>query len=203
MSSLVGRLGEIYAMSKVLVLDGVLPDPEAYRATALARTFETINVGAMFHGISLAGDDPTLPDWIAQRFGLDSRLTFFRKSPEGQIEPNFIHTDCDMGEWTAILYLTPEPPEGDGTTFWRHTASGRIAIESGPTSPENLAEVLEWRDRDRWEPWCTVAARFNRLLVFPSAYYHSRALEANYGVGNTARLTQVLFGVGSLEGISL
>lgn len=182
----------------VLVFDDVLPDPDTYRAAALARTFETVDVGAQFHGIAFCGDEPTIPAWIAARFGLPSVLSFFRQSPEGQIEPNFIHTDCDMGEWTAILYLMPNPPAGDGTTFWRHRPTGQIATLTGATSEDNLAEVLAWRDVGQWEPWQTVAARFNRLVVFPSTYYHSRALEANYGAGDTARLTQVTFGTGTL-----
>lgn len=180
------------------VFDDVLPDPEAYRAAALARTFQTLDVGAKFHGIAL-GADETLPALVAAWCpALTPTLTFFRQSPAGQVEPNFIHTDCDMGEWTAILFLTPDPPEGDGTTFWRHLVTGQIATKSGATSEANLDEVLAWRDRALWEPWQTVEARFNRVVVFPAAYYHSRALEANYGTGDGARLTQVLFGVGAL-----
>lgn len=187
----------------VRVFDDVLLDPDAYRAAALARDFKTIDVGAMFHGIALCGDEPTLPAWVFDRFGLHSSLSFFRQSPEGQIEPNFIHTDCDMGEWTAILYLTPNPPAGDGTTFWRNLETGQIATTSGATSEENLAEVLAWRDRALWKPWRTVEARYNRVVMFPSTYYHSRALEQNYGQGDGARLTQVLFGIGSLEAVCL
>lgn len=183
----------------VLVFDDVLPDPEGYRQAALLRQFGTVDVGAQFHGIAFCGDDPTLPAWIADRFGVSTDLTFFRHSPAGQLEPNFIHTDCDMGEWTAILYLTPNPPAGDGTTFWRHVQTGQIATMTGATSEANLAEVLAWRDRSQWEPWQTVEARFNRVVVFPSTYYHSRALEDNYGEGDTARLTQVLFGPGALK----
>lgn len=181
-----------------LVFDHVLVDPDAYRAAALAREFKTIDVGAQFHGIALGGDD-TLPAFVTAHWpSLVPALTFFRQSPEGQIEPNYIHTDCDMGEWTAILYLTPTPPQGDGTTFWRARQTGQIASATGATSEANLAEVLAWRDRSQWEPWHHVEARYNRVVVFPSAYYHSRAIEANYGAGTTARLTQVLFGTGAI-----
>ena len=51
-------------------------------------------------------------------------LSFFRKSPAGQEEPHWIHTDVDMGDWTALLYLNPDPPAGDGTVFWTHLATG-------------------------------------------------------------------------------
>lgn len=181
-------------MTEPLVFDDVLPDPDAYRSAALARAFQTVDVGAQFHGIALGGD-ATLPALVTARCPwFVPTLTFLRQSPAGQIEPNYIHTDCDMGDVTAILYLTPDPPEGDGTTFWRHRATGQIATQTGPTGVDNLAEVLAWRDLALWEPWHQVAARYNRVVVFPAAYYHSRSIEANYGVGASARLTQVLFG---------
>lgn len=185
------------------VLDNALLDPLAYRSAALAREFGTVDVGAKFHGMAL-GADRALAYFIELNFlGLDPQLTFFRKSPADQSEPNFIHTDCDMGDWTAILYLTPNPPLDDGTTFWRHRKSGRIATATGATSDANLAETLAWRDRTQWEPWRTVAAAFNRVVLFPATYYHSRALEANYGEGDSARLIQVLFGTGMVpEGAS-
>jgi Family of unknown function (DUF6445) len=182
----------------VRVFDDALADPVAYRQAALRRTFATLDVGAQFHGMSLCPDDPTVPAWMLTRYGVPTSVTFFRQSPAGQAEPNFIHTDCDMGEWTAILYLTPDPAPGDGTTFWRRISTGQIATDTGATSDANLDEVLAWRDLAQWEPWMTVDARFNRIVVFPSAYYHSRALRDNYGEGNTARLIQVAFGVGTL-----
>lgn len=183
---------------RIHIIDNALHLPRLYRNVALARKFETVDVGAKFHGIAL-GADSLLPTLVASHFPmLTPALSFFRQSPEGQIEPNFIHTDCDMGEWTALLYLTPNPPPDDGTTFWRHRATGAIETATGATSDDNLAETLAWRDRAQWEPWRTVAAVFNRVVVFPATYYHSRAIEANYGTGKDARLVQVLFGTGQV-----
>jgi hypothetical protein len=184
---------------RILVFDDVLVDPHAYRAAALARAFTSVDVGAVFHGIAMAGDDPTLADIIVAQFpALRPTLTFFRQSPEGQVEPNFIHDDCDMGAWTAILYLTIDPPEGDGTAFWRHTATGSVATTFGETTEEKIPEVLAWRDLSQWTCWHRVPAAFNRIVLFPAPYYHSRALAENYGRGASARLTQVLFGLGDL-----
>lgn len=183
---------------RIYVFDNALHDPCAYRIAALAREFGTVDVGAKFHGIAL-GADATLAYIVESLFpALKPQLSFFRQSHAGQPEPNFIHTDCDMGDWTAILYLTPNPPMDDGTTFWRHRQTGAIETRTGATSEQNLAETLAWRDRSQWEPWRTVAAVFNRVVVFPACYYHSRALEANYGTGEHARLTQVLFGTGTV-----
>jgi hypothetical protein len=108
------------------------------------------------------------------------------------VEPNDIHTDVDMGEWTGLLYLNPIPPEKDGTDFWRHRASG--TIESAVPHERSI----EGRDRDRWELELHVPAEFNRLLLFDSRLFHSRAIHENYGAGDSARLVQVVFGKGEL-----
>jgi GNAT superfamily N-acetyltransferase len=167
------------------VLDDVLPRPEAYRAWALSHTFETIVTGEeQWHGIALL-TDATLGR-LVQRVLPESqtRLSFFRRSPLGQEEPNFIHSDEGMGEWTAVLYLNPEPPAADGTTFWRFEPTGAVL---------GSARALD-KDAALWTPWHHVPARFNRVLVYDSRYFHSRAIAENYGVGETARLIQVAFG---------
>jgi hypothetical protein len=183
-------------VTDVLVFDDVLPDAAAYRDFALSRPFRTVSFGpAHFHGIGAVGADDPLSAWARTTLGATGPLmTFLRQSPAGQEEPNYIHTDLDMGDWTAILYLSATPPPGDGTTFWCDRETGAVACTTGATSDANLAEVLAWRDLTRWLPWTTVEAKFNRVVVFPGAFYHSRALFENYGAGDAARLIQVMFG---------
>lgn len=191
-------LGATFSMSDdpaIVVVDDVLPDPEAYRRMALSQPFGDVTIGhATFHGIAPCPDH-TVREWIASRCGdVGTVTTFFRLSRAGQDEPNFIHTDRDMGGWTGILYLTPQPVTGDGTTFWTQRKTGRIASE-GDTVEDLLPEWLAWRDWSQWEPRHTVEAKFNRLVLFPAAYFHSRALFENYGTtAEDARLIQVMFG---------
>ena len=171
----------------IAVFEDVLADPAAYRHAALALPFQTVDVGhAVFHGIAPCLD-PTVPQWLETAYpDLAVTLTFFRQSPAGQLEPNDIHNDVDMGDVTAILYLSPDPPAADGTTFWRHRASGLQGSSDG------LAGAAG-HDRDAWVPWRAVPAAFNRAVVFEAALFHSRAIHANYGAGDDARLIQVLF----------
>lgn len=180
---------------RLIVVDDLLPDPAVYRAAALALPFQDIEAGPIvFHGMAPIGASP-LSGWLADTYSLVTTYAAFRLSPAGQEEPNYIHTDRDMGDWTAILYLHPDPPAGDGTTFWRHRETGAIA--STATADDLPAEWLAWRDRDRWAPWRTVAAAFNRLLLFPAPYFHSRALYDNYGTAAEGRLIQLAFGTGT------
>lgn len=178
---------------QIVVLDNVVGNAEAYRADALQLPYQSHTLGAAtFHGIALATD--WLPSWIAASFPMcRPTLSFFRRSPFRQAEPNFVHSDLSMGDWTAILYLNPDPPAGDGTTFWQHRDSGARF-----TNPESLeayaAEGVPLADVTLWRPWYRVPARFNRLVLFPAPYYHSRSLPENYGHGDDARLVQVTFG---------
>jgi hypothetical protein len=167
--------------------------PEAYREQALGLEFRSYEIGGdTFHGIAM----PTPPDIAAfiQKTYPQAvpTLSFFRKSPEGQTEPHFIHTDVGMGSWTAILYLTPEPPAEDGTTFWVHKASNTLE------SAEPLEHLEEGSTASGWTPWTKVTAMFNRMVMFPVEFYHSRSIFENFGEGDTARLTQVVFGTGDL-----
>lgn len=188
---------------QIIVIDDVLPDPLTYRAAALARSFRSIPMGPVtFHGIAEC-DDPSLPGWITGRFpSARPGLTFFRRSPAGQQEPNYIHTDRDMGDWTAILYLNPDPPADDGTAFLRHVETGANA-STATSEAQFHHEWREWRDLAKWTRWHTVSAKFNRLLLFHAPLFHSRAIADNYGDESDARLIQLVFGVGTLRGAGI
>lgn len=182
----------------IRIFDNVLADPMAYRRAALKLEFKTYDFGhCVFHGIAAEGHCADLSveplQFITSRFPqLRPSLTFFRKSPLGQVEPHFIHTDVDMGQWSALLYLNPNPKDGDGTAFWTHKSG---AIES--EIPHERSE--EGRTPDSWTMRELVRGTFNRVLMFPSAYFHSRAIHENWGDGDGARLVQVVFGTGVLQ----
>lgn len=185
-------------MPKIFVLDDVLRDPVGYRRAALAQTFGDVAIPGepVFHGIASA--DEHLARWISWRFPeLATSLSFFRKSPAGQEEPNYIHTDQGMGEWTAILYLNERVPAGDGTSFWKHRQSGCVRS----VATDSLKE--EWHALYKWERIHHVSARFNRMCIFDSRLFHSRGIAENYGAGNEARLIQVAFGTGPFEQLPL
>ena len=174
------------------IFDHVLEDPDGFRAMALERPYTSYTFGAVtFHGIALAPD--TVPRLIQSiNADLQPTLSFFRRSPKGQREPHYIHSDRAMGDWTALLYLTKDPLEEDGTIFWAHESGERY--DAHDTLPAGVTHGLPWPETDHWEPWYRVHAAYNRLLLFNGAYYHSRALPENYGEGEAARLVHVTFG---------
>lgn len=176
-------------MSDLYIFDDVLRAPLPYRAEALAKEFRTYDFPPVFHGIATASR-LGLGEWLHRYFPeLTIKTTFFRRSPLGQAEPNYIHTDESMGDWTGIFYLNPTPAEGDGTVFWRHATT---LHESGAEWMYDGHEPGKWVETQR------VAAKFNRLLLFNARLFHSRAIPENYGEGDGARLIQVMFGTGRL-----
>lgn len=178
-------------MSGIIVLDNLLTNPEEYRATALHQEFRTYDFGhCKFHGIAVNGVERCVAQLTKEFPDFDPALSFFRKSPLDQEEPNDIHTDVDMGNCTAILYLNPNPPASDGTRFWWNTESGT----SGSEVPHKYSTL--GHDRKQWISYRFVQAQFNRLLIFDSTLFHSRAIPENWGTGDEARLTQVTFGNG-------
>jgi hypothetical protein len=152
----------------IKILDDVLPDPMAYRSEARRLPFRDLTLGPdTFRGIAPSHRDDV--DRVAEiQTNASSVLSFFRRSPKGQVEPNYVHSDDMMGRFTAIYYLNPEPADGDGTAFWE-------------------------RDGDEWKMTRLVPPKFNRLLTFPAGLHHLRALFDNYGEGDGARLIQVIF----------
>ncbi len=178
----------------VLIFDNFLADPVEYRKEALDREFKSYEFPeCTFHGISPVAVDSLVPSTLRDIFDhTKPTLSFFRKSPAGQVEPHFIHSDIDMGQWSAILYLNENPPAGDGTAFWQHKATGKI----GSRIPHEYS--AEGKTPDGWSLRYLAEAKFNRLVAFPSSFFHSRAIFENWGAGDEARLTQVTFGEGSL-----
>ena len=180
-------------MTDFMVFDDFVPSPEAYRDLALKTEFRSFEFPeCTFHGISTPTPEIVPAKLCAMFPGITPMLSFFRKSPLGQVEPHWIHSDIDMGQWSAVLYLNQNPPEGDGTAFWTHKASGAI----GSLVPHERS--AEGNSIEGWTRRAVVQAKFNRMVVFPSHLFHSRAIHENWGEGNESRLTQVTFGQGDI-----
>jgi hypothetical protein len=159
-----------------------------YRRCALCQTFRDVTAGEdTFGGIGETPGDDLVEAFGALEPDLKPVMTFLRKSPEGQSEPNFIHSDASMGKVTGIYYMNPDPAPGDGTAFWMLNRTG---ARGGEWSDEVRAAA---KTHEGWTRWHTAEARFNRLVVFPADWFHSRGLFYNYGTGETARLIQVVF----------
>jgi hypothetical protein len=149
------------------VIDDFLDNPDEHLEDIFSKEFYDVDTEVgVFKGIQPRLDDEVQKKllWFL-RNEYEVAHNFVRISPEGQIEPNFIHSDEMMGDLTAILYLSSENIPNDGTTIYNDDKSLKVRFFSD----------------------------FNRMIIFDSELLHSRNIFSNFGVGKSSRLIQVLF----------
>jgi hypothetical protein len=151
----------------LITFDNIIKDPISYVSDIHLYGFEDVADGDnVFKNIQPRDANDEFAVYCRELFnGYKVALNFVRKSPEGQKEPNFIHTDEMMGDLTCILYLNEDSPNTDGTTIY---------------------------DNDE-KPIFTMYSKFNRMIAFSSSLPHSRNIFENFGQGDNARLVQVIF----------
>jgi hypothetical protein len=151
----------------LILSDDVIQFPKQYVQDILDNEFVDIYDGVnVFKNIQPRDHNDEFALFVLDLFS-DYQVVwnFIRKSPKGQEEPNFVHTDEMMGDMTAILYLSEEAPDEDGTTIY---------------------------DFDMKQSFVAYS-KFNRAIVFDSALPHSRNIYENFGEGESSRLIQVIF----------
>lgn len=152
----------------LLIFDNVIKDADQYVKEIFDQGFDEFQDGDnVFKGVKQRPNDDDFASFVLDMLpGYEISLNLVRHSPFGQIEPNYIHKDDMMGDITAILYLTKNPPYKDGTIFW---------------------------EEDIDKEMCIVKSKFNRMIAFDSDCRHSRSMFMNFGSGVDARLIQVVF----------
>lgn len=151
-----------------VVSDNVIQNPTEYLEDILSNEFVDIYDGVnTFQNIQPRDHSDEFVQAVLEFVGpfYEVVWNFIRKSPEGQEEPNFIHTDEMMGDLTAILYLSRQHPDEDGTTIYGEDGKPSIIVHS----------------------------KFNRMLIFDSKLPHSRNIFENFGIDDSSRLIQVAF----------
>lgn len=178
----------------IKVVDNFCKNPQAVRDSALASHFGTWKPGqgasgaSHYDGMNFWGDHASLLKPLATVFGspiLPSKMFFRITNPS--MDNAFIHSDCDTGDWTALVYLSPTR-EGSGTGFYRYRATGEKDMK--PVSqmvaedPEGFKtfhkEMIEASD-EVWDQYQFVEARYNRCVIFDAPKFHCRIPKNGYG----------------------
>jgi hypothetical protein len=151
----------------LITFDNIIKDPISYVSDIHLHGFQDVADGDnVFKNIQPRDANDEFAVYCRELFsGYKVAFNFVRKSPEGQKEPNFIHTDEMMGDLTCILYLNEESPNADGTTIYDNNE----------------------------KPIFTMYSKFNRMIAFSSEAPHSRNIFENFGQDKDARLVQVVF----------
>lgn len=156
----------------VLTFDDFLPDPAAMRASALQASY--VQPGNPQAGPAARcscsseicdGFEATLAHRLDRAVRIN--LANFRHTTATAAKALVCHTDWDLGDATAVLYLTlPEHCRG-GTAFFRHHATADVELVPA------RAHDYDYRDPAAWDRLLAIPMAFNRCVVFPAPRFHS------------------------------
>jgi hypothetical protein len=192
----------------VEVIENYLPDPDKERAAAIAAIYKPEeHNGLNYRGISKV-EDPENYERIKKILGLgeqenESWTCFWRLYLANEESETFIHSDCQIGTCTSMVFLnTPEQCKG-GVAFWRHKLYG---WDKQPSTQQVEALGLQdtkefwesvWQDgfdERKWEMIDYVPMDYNRMVMFDSNRFHSRYPKKAFGKDiNDGRLVKVFF----------
>lgn len=188
------------------VQDGFFDDPVGERNAALAADFKTVeHNGVTYRGIALV-DDKVHGERIEQMLGekMDgARTVYWRRNLAREENETYIHSDVQIGTYTAVAYLTPRELCQGGTAFWRHKKYGwtrqptkdEMRALGLPDTPEFWQEIYQdGFDESKWDLLDVAEMKWNRLVIFPSAHFHSRYPKESFGrAPDDGRLIKVFF----------
>lgn len=180
----------------VWVRDGALADPHAVRARLLAHPRWNLGYphcpepwpGMRFPDALDADELAGIEAWARQATGC-TRL-WVAKAPGGaRLDCNAAqlvgagesgprpHTDRrDLCRYAAVLYLSPRPPAGSGTSFYRlRDADGAPGGNLCPPPHDNLVQALGVTKLPpgAWAEEARVENVFNRIVLYRAALVHS------------------------------
>lgn len=166
----------------LIVIDGLLPEAEALRlrAQAIEAEYAPYRAGgwpeenalkrvsqAPMPGVRQALED-------ALREPCEALFWGFRLDYAGELPVRPVHFDSECGGWAMVLYLNLPHQCRGGTAFWRHVASGVEAVPPGAAADCESWYHGESDNSDAWDLGSVVGMRFNRAVVYPTRYFHSR-----------------------------
>ncbi|MHB1598732.1 MAG: DUF6445 family protein [Acidimicrobiales bacterium] len=204
------RAGAIFRRQPphLLAIDDFFDDPDEVRTIALAadygadlRYFKGVRSTQRFLWPNLREElSRLLGTEVVEWLGLGANGVFQQTSHD---DPLVWHHDTQS--YAAAVYLTPDPPPGSGTSFWRDRVHGcrrspghpleRIRLGSDEAVRAAEAAVYDTfniEHPDNWELVESVAGLYNRLVVWDARLIHSATSYEAFGEGGT-RLVQLFF----------
>lgn len=155
------------------IRDDFFRDIVAVRAAALAMPFGDVTNqqdGVVYPGISAPprAVAAEFQDGVEFLMGRDiaPRAVFCRATYGDMVARNKIHSDLIMGTYAAHVYLSPEWPDGAGTSFFTNKELGmrhRPGVPPGWVRPNHPED---------WEKYCSVQAKPNRMLIHRGDAWH-------------------------------
>ena len=110
---------------------------------------------------------------------INNILCFFREAKKGQDNEWRIHNDTYMNGQLpdkAIVFHIKCPNEKglNGTALWEHVKHGDVYKDQKNTEEFNRLLKKDANNKNKWNLKSIIGAKPNRLLSYPSDYFHSK-----------------------------
>lgn len=183
----------------IAVIDDFLYNPEVSFSALTACKFGDYK--SEFDGIVYPGICTDMPVPLVAEFhkklglicGQDIKptATFARlTTPELPSAPHKVHSDKDMGDYAAHVYLSKVWPIGAGTSFLTHKEHASDVPLDGH-GPQYNSEA---NDLSKWNKVMTVQGMFNRVLVHNGWLWHCAEPIGGWGTNEVdGRLVMTCF----------
>jgi len=175
----------------IIVIDDFLPNPDEVRKFALAQEFTVTGNYPGRRTKSFA--TPDHKEAFERIMG--KKIIYWPDQYNGAFQYTFgdhkswIHRD--LTDYSALIYLTPDPPADGGTLVYRHKELG-IERDSEGTKDQIKQMNDDSSDESKWEIMDVIANKYNRLIIFTGRRSH----KSNKYFGSTketGRLFQTFF----------
>ena len=198
-------------MSKILVVDNFVPNPDAVRQSALVSGFGTWKPDATvigyenYDGVNINGMHSCLVKALTDAMGCSiyPESMIFRVTGE-KSDPSRVHSDRMFGSYSCIVYLSREY-EMSGTGFYKHIQSGEYEMPDlnrliGTPEFETRKKEMDEASDQVWKQVHFVEGKYNRALIFKAPLYHARI--PKLGKGTTPEDSRMIwcchFNIGGL-----
>lgn len=114
-----------------------------------------------------------------ERRPLVNILSFFREATDELDVSWRIHSDLNIDgqkpDRAVVLYLSPREREDlHGTALWEHHRYGRELPPEISNEEYDTMIKVDAEDLDKWRLSSVVGYEGNRLISYPSSYFHSK-----------------------------
>lgn len=172
------------------IFDNFLPDAEALalRHRALAAEyapFYTPGTRSVQVRRATLTALPSVILGIEEAMGrpVEPNYSGFRLDYDGELPNSAVHYDADVSSWAAVYYLNAPAQCRGGTAFWRHRETGHNAVPVNSSTEIQHAYRLDGNHATHWIMESVIGMRWNRCLIYPTSYFHSRYPIEGFGAG--------------------
>ena len=122
------------------------------------------------------------------------KLAFARYSFADTEPPHWAHSDREIAQYLALIYMSEGGVGETGTAVVRHKQFG---FETHPSDPTEQTYLLrDANDRNRWQITYVCPSRFNRLFVLSADLVHAAMGEYGKTKEDGRLVLSIFFDVG-------